>query len=90
MVGANREVRARAQRSREEDSCLFQGEGGGCKAYGLTVSRVLCELESSVQMLIITHLGPGRSENQKGNIEKEVCVWCMWCVCVCVKKKERN
>lgn len=41
------------------------------------MSRALCELESSVQMLIITHLGPGKSENQKGNIEKEffVCIF---------------
>lgn len=38
---------------------------------GLIVRKALSELESTVHILVITHLGPNRSEKQKGMIEKK-------------------
>lgn len=80
MVGANREVCASPRGAERRAAASARVREGVVRHTDLTVSRVLCELESSVQMLIITHLGPGRSENQKGNIEKEfflfVCFVC--------------
>lgn len=48
----------------------MQEEAEGPK--GLTVRKALSELESSVQILVITHLGPNGSEKQKRTMEKEL------------------
>lgn len=39
---------------------------------GLIVRKALSELESSVQILVITSLESNRSEKQKGTMEKEL------------------